>query len=49
VEAAQAAIDAFRAEYNSNRPHQSLGMAFPAERFLPRPSRSACRCMFPLR
>jgi hypothetical protein len=38
VEAAQAAIDAFRADYNSNRPHQSLGMAFPAERFLPRPS-----------
>jgi hypothetical protein len=36
VESAQAAIDAFRAEYNSNRPHQSLGMAFPADRFVAR-------------
>lgn len=30
---AQAAIDAFRHEYNTQRPHQSLGMAFPADRF----------------
>ncbi|MEU9827948.1 IS481 family transposase [Micromonospora chersina] len=30
---AQAAIDAFRLEYNTQRPHQSLGMAFPADRF----------------
>lgn len=37
VEAAQAAIDAFRLEYNTDRPHQSLGMAFPASRFVPRP------------
>jgi transposase InsO family protein len=36
VESAQAAIDAFRAEYNTNRPHQSLGMAFPADRFVAR-------------
>jgi hypothetical protein len=36
IEAAQAAIDAFRMEYNTNRPHQSLGMAFPADRFVPR-------------
>jgi len=36
VEMAQAAIDGFRAEYNTNRPHQSLGMAFPADRFVPR-------------
>jgi hypothetical protein len=36
VETAQAAIDGFRAEYNTNRPHQSLGMAFPADRFVPR-------------
>jgi transposase InsO family protein len=34
----QAAIDAFRVEYNTNRPHQSLGMAFPADRFTPRPA-----------
>src|SRR5919112_1222407 len=33
---AQAAVDAFRAEYNTNRPHQSLNMAFPAEVFIPR-------------
>ena len=38
IEAAQAAIDAFRHEYNTNRPHQSLGMAFPANRFTPRPA-----------
>ncbi|GAA2387587.1 hypothetical protein GCM10010170_098590 [Dactylosporangium salmoneum] len=36
VEAAQAAMDAFCREYNTNRPHQSLGMAFPADRFGPR-------------
>jgi hypothetical protein len=33
---AQAAIDVFRHEYNTNRPHQSLHMAFPADRFTPR-------------
>lgn len=33
---AQAAIDAFRHEYNTDRPHQSLNMAFPADRFIPR-------------
>lgn len=38
LQTAQAAIDAFRAEYNTNRPHQSLNMAFPADRFLPRPA-----------
>ncbi len=31
--AAQAAIDGWVAEYNTNRPHQSLGMATPADRF----------------
>ena len=31
--AAQAAVDAFRREYNHDRPHQSLGMATPASRF----------------
>ncbi|MBQ0979105.1 transposase [Micromonospora sp. M61] len=33
--AAQAAVDAFRHEYNTGRPHQSLDMAFPADRFRP--------------
>jgi hypothetical protein len=32
---AQAAIDAFREHYNTDRPHQSLDMAFPAARFRP--------------
>ena len=31
-------MDAFRIEYNTNRPHQSLEMAFPADRFTPRPA-----------
>jgi transposase InsO family protein len=38
VAAVQAAVDAFRIEYNTNRPHQSLEMAFPADRFTPRPA-----------
>jgi hypothetical protein len=37
IEDAQAAVDAWRHEYNHERPHQSLGMATPASRFLPRP------------
>ena len=35
IEAAQAAVDAWRQEYNTDRPHQSLDMATPAERFRP--------------
>jgi transposase InsO family protein len=35
IEALQAALNAWRAEYNTDRPHQSLGMAFPASRFTP--------------
>jgi Integrase core domain len=35
VAEAQAAIDVFRRDYNTERPHQSLGMAFPADRFRP--------------
>src|SRR6516164_11017067 len=35
IEALQAALDAWRGEYNTDRPHQSLGMAFPASRFRP--------------
>jgi transposase InsO family protein len=31
----QAALDAWRQEYNTDRPHQSLDMAFPASRFAP--------------
>ena len=38
LETAQAAVDAFRAEYNTDRPHQSLDMAFPAEVFIARPA-----------
>jgi hypothetical protein len=34
---AQAVIDAFRDEYNTRRPHQSLDMATPASRFRPVP------------
>jgi transposase InsO family protein len=35
IEALQAALDAWREEYNTDRPHQSLGMAFPVSRFTP--------------
>src|SRR5215475_9830957 len=38
IEALQAALDAWREEYNTDRPHQSLAMAFPASRFMPVPS-----------
>jgi transposase InsO family protein len=38
LETAQATVDAFRAEYNTDRPHQALDMAFPADRFIARPS-----------
>jgi transposase InsO family protein len=34
--AAQAAVDVFLHEYNTNRPHQALDMAFPADRFRPK-------------
>jgi len=30
---AQAAIDGFRRDYNTDRPHQGIGMAVPADRF----------------
>ena len=35
IEAAQAAVVAWQAEYNRDRPHQSLDMATPASRFRP--------------
>ena len=38
IEDAQAAVDAWRCEYNHDRPHQSLGMATPASRFRPLPA-----------
>jgi transposase InsO family protein len=37
MEKAQAAVDGWRAEYNHERPHQSLDMATPASRFRPAP------------
>jgi hypothetical protein len=37
LEAVQAAVDAFLLEYNTNRPHQSLDMSFPSDRFTTRP------------
>ncbi|MDQ3762452.1 MAG: integrase core domain-containing protein [Actinomycetota bacterium] len=42
LEAAQAAVDAWRAEYNTRRPHQALDIATPAERFtfVPDPQRA---------
>ena len=33
IDDAQAAVDAWRKDYNTRRPHQSLAMAFPAARF----------------
>ena len=35
LQALQAALDSWREEYNTDRPHQSLDMAFPASRFTP--------------
>jgi Integrase core domain len=44
VAAVQAAVDAFRIEYNTNRPHQWLEMAFPADRSRPGLPISGCHC-----
>jgi transposase InsO family protein len=38
IEEAQAAVDAWREEYNHHRPHQSLDMACPADVLQPRPA-----------
>ena len=35
IEEAQAAVDAWRKQYNSDRPHQALAMSYPAARFTP--------------
>jgi transposase InsO family protein len=40
VAEAQAAIDEFCRHYNTERPHQSSDMGFPADRFLPEPGDS---------
>jgi transposase InsO family protein len=36
IEEAQAAVDAFAAEYNFDRPHQGIDDVYPADRFKPR-------------
>ena len=36
IQALQAALNAWREEFNTAGPHQSLGMALPASRFKPR-------------
>jgi len=42
---AQAAVDAWRQEYNADRPHQSLAMALPAARLAPAAGESSgCAC-----
>ena len=38
IEEAQAAVDVWREEYNHCRPHQSLDMACPADKFSPSPA-----------
>jgi transposase InsO family protein len=38
IEQAQAAVDAWREDYNRHRPHQSLDMACPAGKFIPSPA-----------
>ena len=48
--AAQAAVDTWVAEYNCDRPHQSLDMGHPAERFAPsQQTRQAAEELLPLR
>ena len=37
IEDAQAVVDSWRQEYNHHRPHQSLDMACPADRFRSKP------------
>jgi transposase InsO family protein len=44
VEDAQATVDAWRQEYNQRRPHQSLDMACPADRFRPAPADEGWNC-----
>ena len=44
LQALQTGLDAWREEYNTGRPHQSLSMAFPASRFARRYRRCRCGC-----
>lgn len=43
----QARFDAFRAEYNTERPHQALGGAVPAAHYAPSPRALPSRCPEP--
>jgi hypothetical protein len=47
LEEAQAAVDEWREEYNHRRPHQSLDMACPAERFRPSSGDDAGLALWP--
>lgn len=50
VLAAQAAVDTWVSEYNCDRPHQSLNMDYPADRFAPsQQARQATEELLPLR
>jgi transposase InsO family protein len=46
IEDAQAAVDTWRKQYNTDRPHQSLAMAFPAARFT-RAAPAFWACVYP--
>ena len=46
IEAAQAAVDAWRQEYNHDRPHQSLDMAVPADKFRPSADPDDCLALW---
>ena len=45
AEEAQAAVEAFVADYNTRRPHQALEMATPAQRFRLRPIAKDASCL----
>jgi Integrase core domain len=47
LETVQAAVDAFRHDYNTSRPHQALDMAFPADRFTTTPTNTALPLRLP--
>ena len=50
IVAAQAAVDTWVSEYNCDRPHQSLNMDYPAQRFTPsQQARQATEELLPLR
>jgi transposase InsO family protein len=48
IQVLQAGLDAWREQYNGDRPHQSLAMAFPATRFTPAESPLSLRVPGPL-